>query len=189
MRLDAISLRIDSPVGAPLPGRGFYQADEERLLVQVGQFSKARHFFSYLESDHVRFDIDRDGRLMLIEVDLPRRQWPVADHLPLPTIADRADVHWLDFRAGISNPELLADQSRSHLLLRFAESQSWRWYQIAEAVLIQVDAADHLTAMMVTRIEDDLAGRRIAAFRKTLRGSTAKQGSRGPSPKSGRPAL
>jgi hypothetical protein len=171
MILKSVSLRIESPTAAVLPGRGFYQLEEDTLFVQVGQFSEDRHFFSYLESEseRVRFDIDREGRLMLIEVDLPRRRWTVDPGLTIPKIADAADIHWLDFRARIMDPEILTDERRSVLLLRFTESSSWRWYKLTDSVLLQVDANSQLTAVIVTSIDDDFAGRELAAFRKWLK--------------------
>ena len=168
--IKAISLRIEAPTGAPLPGRGFYQLEDETLYVPVGQFDHSRPFFNYLETadDQVRFDIDRDGRLMLIEIDLPRRRWPVDVSLMTPPIAEPGDIRWLDFRTRIVNPAILTNERRDLLLLRFAESAPWRWYQLTESVLLQVDSSSHLAAVLVTSIEDDFAGRNLAAFRKWI---------------------
>jgi hypothetical protein len=171
MTLKSISLRIDSPTAAVLPGRGFYQLEEDSLFVQVGEFSEERRFFSYLESEseRVRFDIDREGRLMLIEVDLPRRRWTVVPDLSIPTIAETADIRWLDFRERMVDPEILTDERRSIAMLRFVESSSWRWYKLTDSVLLQVDANSQLMAVIITSIDDDFAGRELAAFRKWLK--------------------
>jgi hypothetical protein len=165
--LEAIALKIEIPTGQLRPGRGFYQLEEDSLYVPVGPDHKHRRFFSYLESETVRFDIDKSGRLMLLEVSYPRRHWTVEDSLTAPTIAEPADIRWLDFRATISIPELVTNKRRTRLLLRFSPHSSWRWYALAEAVFVQVDHEHRLTSLMVTDIEDDLAGRRIAAFRKS----------------------
>ena len=168
--IKTIGLRIEAPTGAPLPGRGFYQLEDETLYVPVGSFDRDRPFFNFLETvdEQIRFDIDRDGRLMLIEVDLPRRRWPVDPNLTEPGIAEPADIRWLDFRTRIATPDLLTNERRDLLLLRFAESTPWRWYQLTDAVFLQVDAASNLAAVMVTLIEDDIAGQNLAAFRKWL---------------------
>lgn len=165
---DLPKLKIDAPVGKANPGRGFYQLEDDLLYVQVGDFTPERRFFNYLESDPVRFHIDRLGRLMLVEVTSPRRQWTVASDLTVPGIGERADVHFLDFRERIAEPELLTDPDRSILLVRFAHAQSWHWYVIADSVLIQTDGDNRMTALMVSEIEDDLAGRQIAFFRKYI---------------------
>ena len=68
--LEKINLKIETPAG-PIPsGRGFYQLDEEILFVQIGLFLNSRKFFSYLETDNLLLDIDRNGRLIFIELDL-----------------------------------------------------------------------------------------------------------------------
>ena len=168
MTIAALRLRIDAPTGTLEPGRGFYQRDEEALYVQVGEVSPERSCFSYLEADTVRFDLDQQGRLMGIEVAVPRRRWPVDKRLRLPKIAEPADVRWLDFRAKMIDPELVGNKSGDCLLLRFAASESWRWYVLAENVHVQVDPEGRLTALLVTDIVDDYAGRNISRFRKRL---------------------
>ena len=46
-------LKISAPIEPIPPGRGFYQLEEDSLLVQVGVFDRRRRFFSYLQSEHV----------------------------------------------------------------------------------------------------------------------------------------
>lgn len=169
MALEAISLKIDTPTGELVPGRGFYQLEEDSLYVQVGEYRDNRGFFNYLESDTVRFDIDKSGRLLLIEVTLPRRRWEIEPQMTVPTIAETADIRWLDFRTRIPEPRLVTNPKQTALLIQFAPDGSWRWFKLAEAVLVQADRNHRLTAVMVTDIEDDLAGRQIAAFRHQTR--------------------
>jgi len=166
--LSEISLKINSPTGETLPGRGFYQLEEDALYVPVGEHDPSRRFFSYLESKRVRFDIDRSGSLMLIEIDFARRHWAVDNSLAALSIAEPADIRWLDFRCQMPDPELITDPQHSLLLMRFVPNQTWQWYSLADNVLVQTDSDGHLTALMVTAIDDDLAGRQIAAFRKLI---------------------
>jgi hypothetical protein len=164
--LTAISLKIDTPTGEVTPGRGFYQLEEDSLYVQIGEFGHSRAFFNYLESDGARFDIDKSGRLTLIEVPVARRLWTVDPHLVTPTIAEPADVRWLDFRTPICEPELITNERLTSLLIRFSSNGAPNWYRIAEAVFLRADRNNHLAAIMITGIEDDLAGQQIAAFRR-----------------------
>jgi hypothetical protein len=164
--LTAINLKIDTPTGEVTPGRGFYQLEEDSLYVQIGEFGHNRAFFNYLESDSARFDIDKSGRLTLIEVPVSRRLWTVDPHLAAPTIAEPADVRWLDFRTPICEPELITNERLTSLLIRFSSNGAPNWYRIAEAVFLRADQNSHLAAIMITGIEDDLAGQQIAAFRR-----------------------
>ena len=166
--VESITLKIDSPTRGAVPGRGFYQLEEDSLYVPVSQQPDSGRFFSYLESERVRFDIDKKGRLLLIEVDFPRHRWAVINKLVVPSIAEPADIRWLDFRARILEPELLTNKKRTVLVLQFIPDHSWRWYSLAESVLVQADRNHHLTTVMITDIEDDLAGQQIAAFRKSI---------------------
>jgi len=163
--IESIALKVDTPTGEVTPGRGFYQLEEEALYVQVGEYSKRRRFFNYLESDWVRFDIDKYGRLIFIEVSLPRRRWELSTQISPPTIAEPADVRWLDFRSRIAEPRLQTNKRQTHLLIDFMSHHSWRWFTLAEKVFVQTDHENRLAAVMVIDIEDDLAGEQIAAFR------------------------
>lgn len=163
--IESIALKIDAPTGEITPGRGFYQLEEDALYVQVGAYSKRQRFFNYLESDWVRFDIDKEGRLIFIEVSLPRRRWELSTQISPPTIAEPADIRWLDFRARMTEPRLLTNKKQTHLLIDFMSHHTWRWFTLAERVFVQVDDENRLAAVMVADIEDDLAGTQIAAFR------------------------
>jgi hypothetical protein len=174
LTLSAIHLKIEAPTGEVTPGRGFYQLEEDSLYVQVGGFGRGHAFFSYLESDRIRFDIDKSGRLILIEVTLPRRQWTVDPHLAAPTIAEPADIRWLDFRERIPDPELITDPRRTSLLVRFSPHAAPNWYHLAEHVFLRADQDNRLAAVMVTGIEDDLAGQQIAAYRHKVNRKLSK---------------
>ncbi len=169
MSVSALKLRINTPTGEPLPGRGFYQLEEESLYVQIGQFSRKHRFFSYLESEQVRLDLDKEGRLLFIEVSCPRLHWKVDDRVKPPTRTVPADIRWLDFRKCMDNPELLTDRHHTLLLLRFLHQFPVRNYHLAKSVIVDVTNEDLLAAIWVSDIVNDMAGQKIAEFRKKSR--------------------
>jgi hypothetical protein len=162
-------IRIDTPSDQSLPGRGFYQLEEDALFVQIGLFTSEYRFFSYLESDTVRLDLDREGRVLFIEVSLPRRQWETDDDLCWPPTASSADIRWLNFRATVPEPGLLTNESRTLLRMEFRPVDSPRRYLLADNVAIEVAADNTLSAIWINDIEDDVAGRGIADFRNIAR--------------------
>jgi len=166
MTVKALQIANYPPVGQLEPGRGFYQLEEDSLYVQIGNYRKNQHFFSYLESEHVRLDFDRDGRLLFIEVTLPSRRWTVIPDWQAPERTERADIRWLDFRDTIPEPELLTDEKRHRLLLRFQSQSPEHVFLLANSVLLGVSARETVTAIWLTDIVGDLAGREIAAFRR-----------------------
>lgn len=168
--LESPLLRISTPTEPTVLGRGFYQLEEDQLYVQVGLFSTNRPWFSNLESDVATLDMDRDGRLMFITVNVARRHWQVDVDLMLPTVAEPADIRWLDFREKMHPPKLIANTKLTMLKLLFASSKSYRTFFLAQNVLAQSDDNNRLTAIWVTDIVDDLAGQEIASFRKQMRG-------------------
>ncbi len=169
MTVKTPKIRLETPSGDILPGRGFYQLEEDALYVQVGPFRRGHRFFSYLEAPHVRMEFDKAGCLAFIEVSKPRRQWPVDDKFKLPGKALPADIRWLDFRENMKAPTLATDSRKRHLLLRFSKTDPSGCYYLANHVLIQTDSDNNLVAIWVTDIIDDLAGREISAFRKGIR--------------------
>ncbi|MCK4460719.1 MAG: hypothetical protein KAW46_02890 [candidate division Zixibacteria bacterium] len=168
MTIQSARLRISTPTEPIAPGRGFYQLEEDALYVQIGAFAPQHRFFSYLESEFVSLQFDRNARLIFIEVTLPRRGWKVDNELIMPSMAELADIRWLDFREAISEPQLTTNKTQTRLHLQFTHNSPWRSFHISDNVILQTDDNDHLAAIWIDDIEDDLAGQEIAAFRKQL---------------------
>jgi len=166
---DSISLSISTPSEPIAPGRGFYQLEEESLFVQVGQFVAQRRFFSYLDSDGIRLDFDRLGRLIFIEIDVSRRLWPVDPDLDPPEIIEPADIRWLHFREAVPIPKLATNQRRTLVKLAFRPVEEPLNYYLAQSVIAQADCNSRLAALWITNITDDIAGQEIGAFRKGIR--------------------
>ena len=164
-----IKLRIAPPTEPVPPGRGFYQLEEEALHIPIGVPPPDRRFFSWLESDLVQMDIDRTGKLLFVAVNCPRRQWSWLEGLAAPQAAAMADVRWVNFRTRMAEPRLLTDRRRSLVKVVWLDEIAARTYYLADHVLLQTDADLHPTAIWVTDISDDLAGREIMECRKEWR--------------------
>jgi hypothetical protein len=169
MSLEAIRLRIQTPTEHVWPGRGFYQRDEDSLYVQVGPFESHRRCFSFIESPGVRLDIDRDGRLMFIEVAVPRRRWRIDTKLISPVAPLSADIRWLDFRRMIRSPRLVVSPSGNLLAIHFSDRPVAQSMLVADSVIVQAAADSSLAAIQVTEIADDFAGIKLASFRRRIR--------------------
>jgi hypothetical protein len=175
MTLSRIRLRISTPREPIPPGGGFYQLEEDILYVQVGLFSTNRRFFSYLESENVRLELDRSGHLIFIEVNLPRRRWEIDTELAAPVIVEPADIRWLNFRNTFKEPRLVASPDKTTAAILFSDLTPTHNYYLAESVILQTYHRREAVAIVVKDIVDDLAGKEIASFRKSLREKTVAQ--------------
>ncbi|MEW6411578.1 MAG: hypothetical protein AB1483_03790 [Candidatus Zixiibacteriota bacterium] len=169
MTVAAIRLNLLTPTAPILPGRGFYQLEEESLFVQVGTFSKNHRFFSFLESRDVRFDFDKQGRLIFIEVEIPRRQWQIEPLLSPPRPDAVADIRWLNFRDTMPQPEIRTNDNKSILRLSFGHCGKLTSYYVSQSVIVQLDQDGSLGNLWITDITDDIAGQEISAFRRQIR--------------------
>ena len=169
MRQGLPTVRIDPPSGQLLPGRGFYQLEEDALFVQISLFSASQRFFSFIESEHLRFDLDKDGRLLFIEVAMPRRHWETVQGLTWPVTDTFADIRWPDFRARMKEPHFRTNRRRNLLKIDFGTTGSPKRFLLADNVAIDIAQDNTLAAVWIDDIEDDLAGRNIAGFRKYAR--------------------
>ncbi len=170
MPVTDIKLNITYPTASVPPGRGFYQLEEETLYLPVEYPGETCRFFSYLESDPVSFQLDRDGRLIFIEITLPRRRWRIKPNLVPPETAESADIRFLDFRERFAEPTVLCNEKKDFLLIRFSRGSATHNYYLAQNLIAQVTENQRLTALWVFDIVDDLAGRKIAAWRKRIHG-------------------
>lgn len=169
MSSDNIKLQISTPT-EPIPaGRGFYQKEEEGLFVQVGQFSSPCRFFSYIESDSFRMDIDKNGKLIFMELVIPRKLWLEDETLKAPEIIEAADIRWMDFRKAIASPKFITNISRNILRIKFQENGTALNYYLGENIVAEVNTNKELTSIWITDIIDDVAGKGISKFRKNNR--------------------
>ena len=169
MSTSAIPLKISAPTGVTSPGRGFYQLEEETLFIQIGLFSDRHRFFSFIEAGHTRFDVDRTGCLLFIELDLSRRHWSVSPALIPPREIQSADIRFLLFREDIPPPKIITNPAKTYLKLDFLPPALPRYYYLGDHVIATVNENDCLSSIWVTSITDDLAGQEILAFRKQFR--------------------
>nr|MBN2277168.1 hypothetical protein [candidate division Zixibacteria bacterium] len=170
MLLKSLNVRVHTPTDFIPRGRGFYQLEEEALYFPVEYPGERPRFFSFLDSEFLSFHISRDGRLLFLDLTLPRRRWRVTRNFIAPETALLADIRFLDFRLGIKNPITFCDRSRQHLMFRFSEGPAEHNYYLAENLIAQIDTANHLVAIWARDIVDDLAGQEILSWRRTVRG-------------------
>jgi hypothetical protein len=172
MAIKTLKVKVTTPVEKIPFGRGFYQLEEEALYLPLIHSTgfKAR-FYSYLDSEFVSFYLDRDGRLIFIEITLPRRRWKVKENLVAPDLSRPADIRFLDFRDSFENPAIFCDLCRQNLMIRLKRFPAISNFRLAENLIAQVGSDNRLTAVWVSDIIDDLAGREISAWRKSIFGT------------------
>jgi hypothetical protein len=168
MPLKALSLKINAPTDKLPIGRGFYQLEEETLFLPVEYPSEKIRFFSYLESDTVTLHIDRNGRLMFIELSLPRRRWEYKENLVIPEKYKPADIRFLDFRKRFTKPKVFCNKTREQLMIRFGPGPAVHNYGLTDNMIAQVDDKNQLETIWVDGITDDFAGKAISSWRKTI---------------------
>ncbi len=168
MPINALSLKINSPAETIPFGRGFYQLEEESLYLPLEYQNQKTRFFSHLESDFITLHIDQKGRLMFIELDLPRRRWIYEKDLTPPEQVKPADIRFLDFRNNFDKPKIFCNKTREEILIQFLATPAKNNYSISENLIAQTDSNDRLVAIWVSNIIDDIAGREISNWRKSI---------------------
>ena len=149
-------------------GRGFYQLEEESLYLPVEYPGAQKRFYSYLDSKTVSFHLDRAGRLIFIEVDIPRRRWDIKENFIPPEIAKPAEVRFLDFRKMLVEPKVFCDNNRDNLLILFDNQPAEQNIYLAENLIAQMTSSGFLTAIWAFDFTDDMAGREIASWRRSI---------------------
>ena len=171
-----VNLRISPTSGELVPAGGFYQVEEDVLHVQVGRFESGKRYFSALENDSARLECDQKGRLIFIEVTIPRRRWREKIDFAPPTPTgpeETADIRFLDFRTTLPELQIYCDKSRKQVCLRFLDKTS-RSVRMGENLVIDIGKDHTLAAIWISDIVDDMAGREIAAFRHKITGRSSR---------------
>ncbi|MEW5925805.1 MAG: hypothetical protein AB1746_17630 [Candidatus Zixiibacteriota bacterium] len=170
MPVKAPKIRVSAPTGVIPSGRGFYQLEEEELYLAVEYPDERPRFFSFLEAKDLSFHLDQEGRLIFIELFLPRRRWQAKQDLVIPERAEPADLRFLDFRETIDNPVVLCDRKRQNLMIRFSRGPAANNYFLAQNLIVQLNTSYRIVALWVSDIIDDFAGRELYSWRKEVHG-------------------
>lgn len=149
--------------------RGFYQMEEDALYFPLESGQERTRYFSFLDSDDVSLQLDNEGRLIFVEVSLPRRRWKIEHNLVAPEDAQKADIRFLDFRHRFTNPELYCNPNRDALVIRFGPQPASDSYLMADNLIAQLDQSNCLVALWLSDFYDDRAGKKISSWRKSLR--------------------
>lgn len=148
---------------------GFYQLEDDTLHIPLGGVAPSKRFFSYIDSPISRFDIDKKGRLVFIELTLPKRFWKKSMSLPCPDLSESAEIRWLDFRKTIGPPEIITDSSNSVVLIVLSDEIPAFTMAMADNVYLQVSDRGNACGVLVSKIIEDNAGRKLAEFRRELK--------------------
>ncbi len=173
MTVRRLKVTTRTPDAGTPRARGFYQMEEDTLYFPIETGQIRSRYYSFLDSEFVSLQLDRDGKLIFVEITLPRRRWQVEPNLVHPEQSVAGDIRFLDFRERFDEPEILCDDDRQTVYINFSSRPARVTYRLADNVLVQVDAHDHVTAVWLTGIIDDRAGKKISAWRKALRMNVA----------------
>lgn len=168
MPITTPEIQIRTPAGKIPSGRGFYQLEEESLYLPIEYPNLQKRFYSYLDSETVSLHTDRAGRLIFIEVDIPRRRWNIKENFVPPEIAKLAEARFLDFRKTLVEPKVFCDYNRDNLLILFDNQPAEQNIYLAENLITQVTENGYITAIWAFDFTDDMAGREIALWRRSI---------------------
>lgn len=157
---------MKTPAAIQPVSRGFYQVEEDVLYIPLFPGGK---FYSFLDSDDVVFDIDQTGRLLFIQVRVPRHKWHIRKALRLPAAYTTADIRFLNFRDTLPPVVIETNPHESLLRLTFSDEKANAAYAIADNLLVETTASETLKTIWILAIENDRAARTMAAWRKQAR--------------------
>lgn len=144
--------------------RGFYQVEEDLLYVPL---HPPGTFYSYLDSEQLKFDIDNSGRLLFITVQTPRHAWNIVNQAEPPLVSEAADIRFLDFRDRLPPAILETPADHAWLHLTFDKDNHATPCRIAKDLIFEITEASTLASIWILAMEDDRAARGMAAWRKS----------------------
>lgn len=172
---NGIKIILTPPPTYPLVGRGFYQVEEDKLFVQIGEFNLKKSLFSYLESDNFRFDISKSGHPIFLELTIPRRNWAIDKNFAVSKVGEISSLKFIDFRKIIIEPIVTTNKNKDSIRLSFTQnSQSNVTYTLTDNISFEIDQESNLVAIVVNNIIDDFAGQKLKKFRDELKPNSNK---------------
>lgn len=144
--------------------RGFYDPDEDRLVVCIDRPGK---FATFVDGEDVSYDLDTDGYLLGITVDAARESWQVTPDLIAPRIGIPATIKFLDTPAQVEHVRFLTEPDLTMLRIEFSDKKPVHIVQPCEGILLDIGDDGELLATWVLNIQEDLGSRRQRDWRKS----------------------
>jgi hypothetical protein len=141
---------------------GFYHPDEERLVVSI---DRAGNFASFADGDKVCFDLDKDGHVLGITVEVLREDWEVAADLLAPRIGIPATVRFLDAPVQLGHVRLYTDPDYTILRIVLSELKPVHILEPCEGLLFEVGELGELLSVWVLEMQEDYGSRRERKWR------------------------
>ncbi|MBU1319113.1 MAG: hypothetical protein KKH67_07945 [candidate division Zixibacteria bacterium] len=144
-------------------GRGFYDKYENVLNYVLKTKGK---FDSYVQSEFLSIDLDKDGGLLNVEVALERNLWKVDLALKVPHEIPIKRLKFSDTRLNISGESYLTNEAKDLLLIRFADENHIKTYEIAENLLADVNVVSELAGIWIINLQDDYGFKSEMEYRR-----------------------
>lgn len=159
-------------VGGPIPvsvrprdeialAAAFYDQETDILSVNVLPFEP---YDSFVESDEVRIDTDRNGRPVFVEIFRPWDKWKIDPELSLPKADFKGAVNFGDTLRRFPSGEIFADRDRKTVCVKFLARRGDQVIRLADNILAET-ADGFLVALWLTGIQLDFAGRKQSQWR------------------------
>lgn len=165
MPLDNINVKIYPLLEELFQGGGFYQVEEGTLQIITSPITTNNNFFSYLECENLRIDINQNGNILFIESHLPKKRWIINEDIKFPSKIKKADIRILDFRRLIAIPKLFTNNDNTILKIEWVKEHNVSHYLTASDIALEVNNNSQLTSIWINNITNDTAGQSIAKLR------------------------
>jgi len=166
-----VRLKLITPAENHIHSRGFYQEEEESLYVPLYPGGR---FFSYLDGDNIRLDIDNKGRLLFLSLNIPRRRWIKVPRLRFPAVPGSASMKIINFRDRLPRARIYSSLNIQNLHISLFKEPVENTYQLTPSLLIETGTNNNLTGFWIKGVEEDRAALKMAAWRKHMKDEQEK---------------
>lgn len=157
---------LSAPLSRPLPCKAFYDLVGDTLSVGIKQRGK---FKRSIDGEEFSFDLTRDGKLLNIDVWLPRNVWETEKAIHPPEDTDLEMVRFASTDAEVDAPHFLTNEARSLLYLQFSRQRVARFLAPAKPLIFELNSQNDLVGLWILEIEDDINFQKEGLWRQSVR--------------------
>jgi len=143
--------------------RGFYDNMENSLNMVI----KARgKFYSYVQGKDYSLDLDRRGKILGIEIYVPREEWIVDRELVPPAKCEMRQIQVLEHRVEVEPKGFYTNEAKNLACIRFTSEKISYFYKVAQNLLFEVNVLEELSAVWILNLEEDYGFKKEMKYRK-----------------------
>jgi hypothetical protein len=146
--------------------RAFYDRIGDTMSVGIKQKGK---FHSSIEGEDFSLDLTKDGKLLNIDIWIPRNDWTIDKNIHPPEEFSKESIIFPESKVRAEAIGYMTNAARNLLYVRFSSERIARFVSPGSSLIFELNAKNQLVGFWITQIEEDINFQKESEWRRSIK--------------------